>query len=107
VAAGSRTKHFDHRTQAVIFIVLSVVSNITGRIGNKVSDDFVFLDLISLTCAVMTVFPLMAAQRAANAAAGDPEGSTNSQFSLANYAWCAFGLLFWLLVLVGLFAPDL
>lgn len=105
-AAGSRASHFAHSGQATIYVVLSVASNVTGRIGEKISDDFVFLDVISFGCAVMSVVPLIAAQRAANAAAGDPGGTTNASFTVANYAWSALGFLFWLLVLIGIFMPD-
>ena len=45
----------------------------------------------------------LAAQKAANSAAGDPQGESNNTLTAANIVWMVVGVLLWLLVLLGLY----
>jgi hypothetical protein len=48
------------------------------------------------------IVPMLGAQRVANAASGDAQGSSNAELSAGNYVAIVVGLLFWALALAGL-----
>lgn len=101
-AAVAAWRQSGHATALVILILLS---NVLSRLGNRFDDNF-WINAASLIVLIPILFTLRGAQDMINAACGDPLGAANAQLSGANYAWIVLGLLFWLLVLFGLFAPG-
>lgn len=88
------------RPNATVFVVLTILTYVTGRV-TKQSDDFSAWDGLSTMLMFACAWPLWSAQKVANEAAEDPQGESNSSFTMKNYAWClaslaAFGLLVWL-----------
>jgi len=49
---------------------------------------------------------LLKAQRAINISCNDPDGRSNSNFTLANCVWIFVGTILLLLAMIGLFLPD-
>lgn len=80
----------------LLFLADAILSAIASRgVGAPI------LDLLSL----LMIFPLYAvitrAQHYINLACGDPDGTQNDRLTFANYAWMLFGLLLWLLSVIG------
>jgi hypothetical protein len=86
-------------------VVLMLVSTVADRMSAREVGSPV-TDWLSLVTMVIFAFPMLDVQRAANAAAGDPEGQSNARFTAANIAWTVFGLLLWALLLLGLAAAS-
>jgi hypothetical protein len=92
---------FAASSMATLYVVLMVASWIIDRV-----QDNLVLDVASIVLALLAVYPLLAAQEAANAAAGDPQGSSNSRMTALNYVFIVLGILLWSLVALGLLAPE-
>jgi hypothetical protein len=105
LAGALRGRRFDANMNATVFVVLSIISMVIGRVGDKVSQEFNPMDAAGIAIGLATVVPVFAAQRAANIAAGDEQGESNSSFTLGNYLWCALCLGLLLLIVVGTFMP--
>lgn len=65
------------------------------------------LNIVSLLLLPLIYFPVLIAQKAANMAEGDPEGSSNSRLTWLNLLWILLGGLIWLLILGGVLADIL
>lgn len=90
-------------TLATVYVVCAILMNGMDRLSAKDIGSPV-TDILGLVLFAPTVFALYTAQRAINLAEGDSAGSTNSRFTPANIAWLVFGVLLWVLILLGLFA---
>jgi hypothetical protein len=87
---------------ATLYVLTAITSNVLDRmswqsVGSPYSD---FLSIFIVAFFVALIIPM---QRAANMAAGDPEGLSNSAFPLANRVWLVLGALWWSLVGYGLY----
>ena len=83
----------------VVTIVDRVLTKMSGKnIGSPITD---YLSFVMVGVIIAVTIP---AQRAINFAESDPEGSSNSKLTGANYFWIVLGALLWLLCLVGLVA---
>ena len=87
---------------ATVYVIFAVVSNVAERLSAK-DIGSPYSDFISILTLPLVGWVLMQVQRAANAASGDPLGDSNREFTAANIVWIVLGVLFWMLVLVGLF----
>ena len=87
-------------SQATLFVVLSVVSNLVARMGKFIGESLA-LDLASTALGLAALLPMVAAQRVANAAAGDSEGRSNASYSAGNIVVIVLGGLFWLAAIYG------
>lgn len=86
-----------------------VLLAIAGRVLDRLASKFVgspLTDFASLGALGLGIVVLLQAQRAINAAAGDPEGAGNSSFGAGNIVALALGLLIWALILFGIFAES-
>lgn len=84
-----------------------VVASIAGRVFDRLSrtnDDATVFDVLPLAMLAVEVYALYRAQLAINVADGDPGGAANDRLTPANYAWLALGGLFWIVILLGLYA---
>ncbi len=86
---------WSHKALATAYVVLSVL----GHVADNVSDTASMLSILLLP---MILHILLKVQVSANASQSDPQGTGNSKFTIANYAWSILGLLIWALVIVGL-----
>ena len=84
-------------TWAVVLMIVNTVSDrmAARSVGSPVTD------LLGLAMVFVLPFPLLEAQRAANAACGDPEGAGNSEMTAANIAWLVLGVVLWALTVLG------
>ena len=88
---------------ATLFVVCALGSRLFHHLGPYVATRLgaaaaiPWLEHASTLLGLCQMVPLFAAQRAANAAAGDPEGSSNSRLNALNYLFLALGVVGWLL----------
>ncbi len=87
---------------ATLVVVLTLLSNILSRLsGENIGPPFT--DVLSIAIVPMLAYFALPAQKAANAASGDADGSSNSSFTGANWVWMILGGLIWALSLFGLY----
>jgi len=88
---------------ATLFVLCTLGSRLFHHLGPYVATRLGAATLIpwlehaSTLLGLCQMVPLFIAQRAANAAAGDPQGSSNSRLSALNYLFLALGVVGWLL----------
>lgn len=98
----------DHLTwnplvSASFYVILIVISRVADRlsvreIGSPYSD-FIAFFIFPITIAI-----LYRAQKIANIACSDPQGSSNNRLSGLNVFWICLGSLVWLLLFLGIYA---
>lgn len=103
--AGRRRYTWAPATVATCYVVFEIAGNILSRlswreIGSPATD------LLSMASMLPVVLCLLAMQRAANTASGDPTGEANSRFTAANWVWMILGGLAWLLVAAAWLLPG-
>ncbi|HET7843153.1 MAG TPA: hypothetical protein VFL14_03320 [Xanthomonadales bacterium] len=84
-----------------------VVAAIAGRVFDQISrrsENATVFDVLPLAMLGVQVFAIYRAQLAINVADGDPAGAANDKLTPANYLWLALGGLFWVVILLGLYA---
>lgn len=98
---GQRRFAWSPNALATVFVVFSIIGNIADRLVWR-EIGYPYTDITSLVVLLPTAYCLLRTQRAANAACGDANADANRRLTIANYAWIAFGLLWWALILIGL-----
>ncbi|OZG71791.1 hypothetical protein BTA51_19375 [Hahella sp. CCB-MM4] len=100
---GERSKAlWSPQTLATGFVLAAIVGSICDRLSyNDVGSPIT--DLVSLALLPVSAWLLCKAQQVINVACNDPEGQSNSQFTVANIIWLIIGALFWVLIFLGLF----
>jgi hypothetical protein len=93
-------------TSATILVLLVIVSNICGRLWDK-DIGLPLTGYIWIASIPAMYFSCRNAQQFINISCGDPEGTSNSQLTGANWAWMVVGSIFWLLTVAGLLMPEL
>lgn len=88
---------------ATLFVIVTIVGNIIDRFIPYEAYP-VLGSLLPLASTFIATFLLLPAQKAINAVSGDDAGSSNSKLTMANWAWLIVGGIFWLLILIGIFA---
>lgn len=88
---------FAAREMATLYVVFMVGSWVLDRWGDRL-----LIDIVSTALGLCTAYPLLAAQDAANAASGDPDGSANSRMTPLNYVFIVLGVVLWPLLVLGL-----
>ena len=92
-------------TLATVFVLLSILSNILEVI-NRESEVIGAIDYTGMIILVVLVWPLYVVQGVVNKVNNDPKGELNSSYSIYNYIFIVIGVLFWLLVMIGLFGLE-
>ena len=82
-------------------VVLLVLSNISSNVSARVEGAVEVVEIVSLALSMLVPFAMLPAQRAINAANGDPEGRSNDHLTAANWIWILLGGVLWALTLVG------
>jgi hypothetical protein len=98
-----RRHEWDAEMLATAYVGLQIGNWIIDRV---LPDDLSLSILLVVLVAslLLTASPLLSAQRAANRAEGDSAGASNSALTAANIAWIILGGLFWLMMLLGVYA---
>lgn len=103
-APGRTGSHSWHPSEmATLYVVCAVGSRLAHHLGPYVatrlgaSAVIPWLEHASTLLGLCQFYPLFAAQRVANAAAGDPRGSSNARLNAINYIFLVLGVVGWLL----------
>ncbi|WP_303748180.1 hypothetical protein [Stenotrophomonas pigmentata] len=114
--AHSLNQEIDHRLQRAgkryswspgMWAGAYVISAIGGRIVSRIPETILpALPSFGIGILLLAInaMALVQAQRAANLACGDPDGSGNARLTAANWAWLILGGLFWLVIGLGIVA---
>jgi hypothetical protein len=94
-----------NESQATMLVLLMFVANVLDRLSFR-SVGSPYSDLASLVILIPVLSQLLGAQDMINTSCGDPDGTSNSRFTKANYAWIVVGLLIWVMAIVGMFLPN-
>jgi len=86
---------------ANLVVSLMLLSAIAGRVSAK-GFGWPWLDVLTIVLVPVLALVTLPAQKAANAACGDPKGASNASLTGGNIAWLVAGGLFWVLILIGL-----
>jgi hypothetical protein len=88
---------------ATVFVIFSIVGSVLDRLSaNSIGSPYV--DVLSILTLLPAAYAMLQAQKAANAACGDPKGATNARLTPANYVWLIIGLVLWAMIGLGLVA---
>lgn len=90
------------RMWATTYVIAAIASGIVGRASDKMLPP-VTAQLFLFALMVPMLWSTYEAQRAANAAEGDPGGSSNSNITAANMVWIVLGGLWWSMILLGMY----
>jgi hypothetical protein len=104
-AEDVRVREWNANASATAYVALLVVGRISDRLSMQV-DVFSVFDVIGFGLFFACMFPLQAAQRAANISSGDTEGRSNDSFSAGNFIAMVVGLLVWAMILFAIFLPP-
>ena len=96
------THEWSPGASATLVVVVTLLSNLFGRLaGQNVGSPIT--DVASLVAVPVLAYVALPAQKAANVASGDADGSRNADFTGANWVWMILGGLIWALSLFGLY----
>lgn len=101
----SKEYSWQHSSLATIYVVCSIVSNISDRLSMK-NIGTPFTDFLGLLMIAATGYALYKAQYAINLACDDPDGTTNLAYTPANFVWIVIGAILWFLVFLGIFVGE-
>jgi hypothetical protein len=87
---------------ATIYVALTILSGLSDRLSSH-SIGSPYAEFASFLLLPLIGWMLYRAQVSINMASGDKKGAVNSALTVANYLWIALGVLFWIVVLLGLF----
>ncbi len=114
---AQQASHLEHKHQfnanalATFFVAAIVVSNIMERLSmntsllENITSNTVIIS--SLTLFFLSAYPLAKVQATVNRINNDMLGYLNHKYSLWNYVLIVFGLVFWLMVAMGLLTEYL
>ena len=86
---------------ATLYVVMSIVSYIAERLSAKEIGS-PYTDLLGLLLLPFLYWSLLQAQKAINVAVGDPQGQTNSEYTIYNWLWMLFGGFIWVAAIFGI-----
>ena len=107
IDASLQTADKQYRWSPTLLATLFVVLVLAGRIADRVAGSMEAIsavDFISLGIFPVIVWCLYRIQAAANVACDDPQASSNSSFTPANYLWLVLGAMIWGLIIFGFYA---
>ncbi len=111
LASGERgiDSNINYTSMATLYVVLGVISWFLDVMDGTAASASEYTNVIlvaALAIAVISMYPIIFVQRKINQINNDPDGAINSRFSAYNYLVIALGVVFWALVLVGVFLPE-
>lgn len=85
-------------TRGVLIILMNLTPLVSSFIFYSPSM-FRFVFLIDVIALAIAAYLFVGAQRAINRLAGDPDGTSNSEFTIANILWIMGGGVYWVVAL--------
>ncbi len=85
---------------ASFYVILTILSQVVERLAST-GVGSPYTDLIPVMLLPAIAYILGRTQEAVNLSEEDELGQSNSRFTLANYFWCALGMLMWLFLVIG------
>ena len=101
--ARSSTPGWHPSEMSTLYVICALGSRLCHHLGAYVATRLgaataiPWIEHFATLLGLCQIYPLFAAQQAANVAAGDPRGRSNSRLNAINYAFLALGLVGWLL----------
>jgi hypothetical protein len=89
------------KTMATLFVIVSIASSVLDRLSFREYGS-PLIDILSIAILPIALLIILKAQEAINLSQNDRDGSSNSKFTVYNYLWIALGLVFWILITVGM-----
>jgi hypothetical protein len=89
-------------TAATVYVISAIASRVLEKLADMPGVSPMF-SVIAFLTLIPIVSSLYSAQRAINAAEGDPQGLGNARITWANLIWMALGGLLLAVVLLGMF----
>lgn len=96
---------WNNGSQATKLVLIMILSSVLDRLSRK-SIGSPYTDIASLVILAPWLAQLLDVQQMINISCGDRAGESNVRFTKANYAWITLGVIFWILIGIGLFLPD-
>lgn len=96
---------WNNESHATKLVLTMIVSSVLDRLSYR-SIGSPYTDFASLVILAPWLTQLLSAQHMINAGCGDPDGASNSRLTNANYVWIVLGVIFWILVIVGISFPG-
>lgn len=96
---------WENKSQATKLVVTMIIAQALDRMSFR-GYGTPFSDVASLLILVPLVTQYLNVQHMINIACGDPAGKMNSELTKANYAWIGFGIIMWIMIVIGFFLPD-
>jgi hypothetical protein len=91
---------WDHKMIATLMVVSVLANSVLSRLGEKMMGVIAANILVLLVIAILG-YLMSVVQKAANVVNGDPNGSQNSNFTPANYAWIVLFIFIWGFSILG------
>lgn len=91
-----------HSVFAGIYVLSLIVSQVAERLSAK-NIGSPITDLVTFATLPLACWILYKTQIIANRACSDPDGSANDSFTFANIVWIVLGIIFWILILIGIY----
>lgn len=89
---------------ATTMVALQILSNVLDIVPLDIG--IIPLTLTGIVVIMAMLYPLISVQQKINLINDDPDGASNSSLSAYNYLFIVLGILFWALVVVGMFLPE-
>ncbi|WP_051311804.1 hypothetical protein [Zooshikella ganghwensis] len=87
---------------ATVYVLSEVVQNVCDRMSAK-GFGSPYTDILGVLPIIFVGWSLFRAQKIANIACQDFQGSSNNRITLVNILWIVLGSVFWLLIIVGFY----
>lgn len=101
-AARGQALSWKHGLHATLLVIMLIASNILTKVP-----DNGYVGALSILAIMAICYSECRAQGNINKSCGDPEGSSNRQFTWHNYACIALGGLVWAAILIKAIKPAL
>ncbi|WP_444996658.1 hypothetical protein [Aliikangiella sp. IMCC44359] len=88
---------------ATAYVIITIIDNICNQLSFREVGSPI-TEILPLLTLPITTWLLYKAQQVANIACEDPTGSSNENYTIANFLWITIGIIIWLLTGLGLFA---
>lgn len=99
--AGVR-RDWNPASWATLYVVAVILESGLNRVERFQSINLTLSLIASLALMGASAYAGSRAQAIANVGCGDPAGTSNAEFTVANWIWMVIGGIFWLLVIAGL-----
>lgn len=102
------TYRWSYGVLAWVYIIFSIIGSILDQFDYQ--SDISILTLFSLLTLIPTAWSVLQAQKAANMACADPDGTQNNRLTWVNWIWIGIGSIIWVGMLINvptiIMSPD-